>query len=348
MNLDLKNKEWKEFLISDIFNVSGTITTHPSKLIKGGFTPRITCSATNNAFENSYKNDPTETGGVLTIDSATVGFVSFQEADFIATDHVEKLSLKNGKRINKYLGAFIIRAISSATKGKYGYGYKFSQKRITKQNILLPVNRDNKPDFEFMEAFMKKKEQEKLNDFENFISTKINKLKKSKKVEKLEDKEWGEFFIADVTDILSGRDIYASARIKGITPYISSTANNNGIGDFVGNENPTLESGCLSVNRNGSVGYSFYHSYPALFSNDCRKLRLKKPSKHIGIFISQQITRQKGKYGYGYKMGTARLKRQKIMLPINDQNEPDYVFMENYMKQLEYKKLTEYLKKKMN
>src|SRR5690606_24981175 len=149
----------------------------------------------------------------------------------------------------------IIRAISSATKGKYGYGYKFSQKRITKQNILLPVNRDNKPDFEFMEAFMKKKEQEKLNDFENFISIKINELKNTKKVEKLADKEWGEFFIADVSDILSGRDIYATARVKGNTPYISSTANNNGIGAFVGNKNPTLESGCLSVNRNGSVGY---------------------------------------------------------------------------------------------
>jgi len=42
-------------------------------------------------------------------------------------------------------------------------------------------------------------------------------------------------------------------------------------------------------------------------------------------------------------MGTARLKRQKIMLPINENNEPDYIFIENYMKNLEYKKLSEYL-----
>ena len=40
------------------------------------------------------------------------------------------------------------------------------------------------------------------------------------------------------------------------------------------------------------------------------------------------------------------MNRQKIMLPVNDQNEPDYDYMENYMKQLEYNKLNEYLRKK--
>jgi len=346
MNLDLKNKEWTEFLISDIFNISGTFTTHPSKLKKGGLTPRVTCAATNNGFENTYKNKPTEKGGVITIDSATVGYVSFQPYDFIATDHVEKISLKNNRLINKYLGAFLVRAISSATLNKYGYGYKFSQTRIAKQKIILPINQKGEPDFEFMEAFMKQKEQEKFQEYNDYISQRIKTLKDFKSVEPIEEKEWAEFFIADVSEILSGRDIYGSERIKGNTPYISATANNNGIGHFVGNDNPTKESGCLSVNRNGSVGYSFYHPYEALFGNDCRKLRPKNPSKHVGIFISQQITRQRGKYGYGYKMGTARLKRQKIMLPVNDQNEPDYDYMENYMKQLEYNKLNEYLKVK--
>src|SRR5690554_2726735 len=155
----------------------------------------------------------------------------------------------------------------------------------------------------------------------------------------LSEVQWDEFFIEDIMEILSGKDIYGTERIKGDIPYVSATSNNNGIGHFVGNENSTKEAGCLSVNRNGSVGYSFYHPYEALFSNDCRKLRLKKPNKYVGIFISQLITRQRGKYGYGYKMGTARLKRQKIMLPITDTNEPDYHFMENFMKQLEYKKL---------
>lgn len=343
MKLDINNIEWKEFAISDIFNVKGTLTTHPSKLKKGGLVPRITCASTNNGFEKTYKNKATEKGGVLTIESATIGYVSYQPHDFIATDHVEKLSLKNNIIINSHLGTFLVRAITSATINKYGYGYKFSQTRIKKQKILLPVNSKKEPDYEFMENYIKQKEEEKKAVFYSFINKKASKLKSIKKIEPLENKNWDGFFIDEVTTIMSGKDIYATERIKGTTPYISATANNNGIGAFVGNKNSTLETNCISVNRNGSVGYSFYHSYQALFSNDCRKLRLKKPNKYVGIFISQQITRQKAKYGYGYKMGTARLKRQKIMLPINEKNEPDFEYMENYIKNLEFKKLNEYL-----
>lgn len=123
--LNLNKKEWGEFAINDLFNVSGTITTHPSKLISEGCIPRITCSSTNNGLENTYANMATENGGVLTVDSATVGFVSYQEADFIATDHVEKIF--NTKRINRNLGLALVVSIKTATLNKFNYGYKFSQ-----------------------------------------------------------------------------------------------------------------------------------------------------------------------------------------------------------------------------
>jgi len=161
--------------------------------------------------------------------------------------------------------------------------------------------------------------------------------------ESLAFQEWGEFFIDDVAQILSGRDIYESERYAGNTPYISSTAKNNGIGHFVANNNNTLEAGCLSVNRNGSVGYSFYHPYQGLFSNDCRKLRPFIKSKYVGIFLSNQITNQREKYNYGYKMGTARLKRQKIMLPVDNDGKLDWQFMEQYTKCLMDKKTAEHL-----
>lgn len=160
----------------------------------------------------------------------------------------------------------------------------------------------------------------------------------------LEDKDWDKFFIEDVAEILPGRDIYEAERRAGNTPYISSTARNNGIGHFVGNSNSTLEENCLSVNRNGSVGYSFYHPYKGLFSNDCRKLRPHSKSKYVGLFLSTQICNQRENYNYGYKMGTARLKRQKIMLPINAVGEPDWQFIENYTKALMEGKKAKYIK----
>ncbi|WP_019894841.1 restriction endonuclease subunit S [Hydrogenovibrio halophilus] len=162
-------------------------------------------------------------------------------------------------------------------------------------------------------------------------------------VNNLEDIEWHEFFIEDIAEIISGRDIYDAERFEGKIPYISATAKNNGIGHFVGNNNNTLERNCLSVNRNGSVGYSFYHPYQGLFSNDCRKLRPKVKSDYIAFFLSSQITSQRQKYSYGYKMGTGRLKRQKVMLPIGDDGIPNWQLMESYTKALMENKKAKYI-----
>ena len=151
------------------------------------------------------------------------------------------------------------------------------------------------------------------------------------KLTKLEDKEWGEFWLEDIVDIKSGIDIYEKERVDGNIPYITAKSVDNGIGYFVSNTNKTLESDCISINRNGSVGYAFYHPYSALFGNDTRKLVQKNKNKYNSIFITRCLINQKEKYGYGYKMGTERLKRQKLLLPINKLGKPDYGYMKKYM-----------------
>lgn len=160
----------------------------------------------------------------------------------------------------------------------------------------------------------------------------------------LTEKTWSEFWLEDIVDITGGRDIYARERIVGNTPYITATANNNGVGYFVDNKNTTLEKNCISVNRNGSVGYAFYHPYKALYGNDTRKLRLKNPNKYFALFLVRIIQNQKEKYGYGYKMGTARLQRQKIMLPVTSQGQPDYDYMKKYIQIEEIKHSYELVK----
>lgn len=348
MNLKLSDRNWKQFKLATIFEIENCKCSKVSGLKKGTM-PYVGATNRNNGVMTFLK--PTEKlitkGNCIAFicdGEGSVGYSIYKLEDFIGSTTVK---VGRNSKLNKYNATFIT-TIADTVRSKYNFGFKRNETHLKNEILMLPENKKGEPDFEFMEAFMKQKEQDKFESYNKYVKSRLGKLKKHKPVKPIQEKEWGGFFIEDVTEILSGRDIYGSERIKGKTPYISATANNNGIGHFVGNDNPTKEAGCLSVNRNGSVGYSFYHPYEALFGNDCRKLRLKKPNKHIGIFISQQITRQKGKYGYGYKMGTARLKRQKIMLPINEANEPDYEYMENYMKQLEYNKIKEYLKRKTN
>lgn len=150
----LSEKEWATETIGDAFSVSGTTTTHPSKLAENGSTPRITCASVNNGLDNCYGNEPTEQGGVLTVDSATVGTVLFQPFDFIATDHVEKIS--GDKAFSEAEGLFIKTCIDVSAAGKYQYGYKFSQNRIKRQKLMLPVDDKGKPDYAYMTLYSAK------------------------------------------------------------------------------------------------------------------------------------------------------------------------------------------------
>lgn len=150
-----------------MFDVSGTMTTKPIALILDGSTPRVTCSATNNGLDGFYRNRPTEAGNVLTVESAAIGFVAYQACDFVATDHVEKLSLKH-HLLSQSIGIFMKSVIDKAVGGKYNYGYKFSQDRIKSQMIMLPVTDAGDPDYDFMEQYIKELMLKKYLQYLNF------------------------------------------------------------------------------------------------------------------------------------------------------------------------------------
>lgn len=69
-------------------------------------------------------------------------------------------------------------------------------------------------------------------------------------------------------------------------------------------------------------------------------------NRYSGLFIARMLRQTCSKYSYG-KMGNKEsIKREKIMLPINDNGKPDYFFMEQYIKNIMLKLKTNYLKEK--
>lgn len=162
-------------------------------------------------------------------------------------------------------------------------------------------------------------------------------------MERLSEKEWKAVPIDDLADVDSGRDIYVQDRIKGKTPYVTAGTANNGIGYFVGNENDSLAANAISVNRNGAVGEAFYHPYLALYGNDCRRLTLRKDRRAgTQIFVARAVSQQKGAFSYSRKLGTARLKRLHVMLPVDDKGNPDYAYMTLYTTEVRWGMLMRY------
>jgi hypothetical protein len=151
-NIQLDTLNWQYFSLSQLFNIKGTKTTPILELEEygDGKYPYVTTQATNNGVEGFY-NYYTEEGNVLTVDSAVLGYCSYQPLAFSASDHVEKLIPKFS--MNKYVALFLTTVIN-LEQYRYNYGIKCSQTRMRKAYIKLP-SKNGVPDFEFMESYIK-------------------------------------------------------------------------------------------------------------------------------------------------------------------------------------------------
>ena len=347
----LKNTEWQEFKIGKIFEqlLRGNNKGHSNEDCQFGV-----------SYNGAKYNDNGVTGFVETngkfkifkgnaivfvmTGEGSVGLSVYKKEDFVPSSNV---FVGYSSVLNRWNGLFLVTAINNGAD-RYNYGYIRNEKRLFNEKILLPVNSDGLPDWQFMEDFMKQIERDKIAAVLSYYNNSLNNNDLRGGGERwIPSKScWAAFAIQDVCEIVSGQDIYERERIAGNTPYITSTANNNGIGYFISNQNTTLEKDCISVNRNGSVGYAFYHPYHALFGNDTRKLRPKYLNKYTSLFLTACIEKQRIKYGYGYKMGTGRLKKQKILLPVDASNQPDWINIERFMQQMELEKIICYLKSK--
>lgn len=166
-----------------------------------------------------------------------------------------------------------------------------------------------------------------------------------KKIPTLKEKQWKKFCIGEIYNIKSGCQLTKEDMINGNMPFIGSSANNNAVTNFISNTNKSIDRNAVSVNFNGSVGEAFFHPYKALYSGDVKRLHLINytDNEYVNLFIITSIKNQKSKYSYGYKFSVGRMKRQYIMLPVNDAGNPDYEYMEQYIKNIECNKMIEYM-----
>lgn len=159
------------------------------------------------------------------------------------------------------------------------------------------------------------------------------------------NKKWKAFKISDIFEIFAGKRLENKNQIIGNIPFIGATDSNNGITNFVSNKNTSFDNNVLGINYNGSVCEAFYHPYKCIFSDDVKRLHLKnsRNTENVLLFFSSIIKKQKEKYRYAYKFNTERMKKQYIMLPVDDKGNPDYEYMEQYAHNKMLAKYKDYL-----
>ena len=147
---------------------------------------------------------------------------------------------------------------------------------------------------------------------------------------------WGSFHLGDIFDIKKGRRLTKANMSKGSTPFIGAIDSNNGYREFV-DAIPNHEGNTISVNYNGSVAEAYYQPVPYWASDDVNVLYpLFKMTELVALFVCTLIRRERYRFNYGRKWHLERMAEASIRLPVTDNGEPDWGFMERLMGALPY------------
>lgn len=191
---------------------------------------------------------------------------------------------------------------------------------------------------------------------ENLVSPFSEAPVKETHLPELNTSSWKWFRYDEVFDIKKGFYNKKPETHSGRSiPFIGATDGNNGITDRYDIQdiedasktgdapNQPLSSkifpgNCITVSNNGSIGYAFYQPIDFTCTHDVNPLYLKghELTKYIAVFLCTLIEMDRYRWAYGRKWRPKRMPSSLIKLPIDSKGNPDWDFMENYIKGLPF------------
>jgi hypothetical protein len=150
-NAIIDTSKWKEFRVREIFTIERG-KEQIQELDSLGFLC-ISSSGVNNGIVG-YKKSVNKifNGNKITLaNNGSIGACFYQETDFCATQDITVLY---NPSLNQYVALFLITSLTLESH-KFGYGRKWNNARLSNTILKLPATKQGKPDFEFMENYIK-------------------------------------------------------------------------------------------------------------------------------------------------------------------------------------------------
>lgn len=129
---------------------------------------------------------------------------------------------------------------------------------------------------------------------------------------------------------------------NGVTEYYSlediKAASKTGDDNNAHIENKIFPPNAICVTNNGSVGYAYYQAESFTCSHDVTPLYRKGGdfNKYTALFVISVIEHDRYRWTYGRKWRPIRMKDSIIKLPADIHGNPDWDYMEHFIKSLPY------------
>lgn len=336
--MELTTKNWKEFRIEDLFDYERGKEAAPNQN-QHGECPLISETQDNNGFVRLVEPTKVIDGHCLTVSVNFASTVFYQEENFCASVNIIILRPKSEMTKKQLL---FIGSILSKKHKVYSYTDKVSKVLLMKETLLLPSKNDE-PDWDFMEEFIKEIEEKYILNVDKYNQENIDKalsitgltmvdLDDDLKVEPADRYE--EFRVGDLFDVNTIRGVNNESLnndySKGKYRYITRTSLNNGISSITG------KIGGLEIQKSntfslGLLGMNFFFQTEPWYAgqfvrNISPKFEINRPlSLYFGTLFNK---RSKSYQSVLIRDFDKIFKNEKIKLPAIDEDTPDFDYME--------------------
>lgn len=319
---------WKEFRVGELFAAERGKVKNIQPLCPGE-TPIIAAGAYNQGIAGMYEIDSAyENRITISCNGAGCGSTFYHPYKFNvngdAITLIEKSSMSDKAK------SFIACILNGAFTRKYSYEEKCSPQKALDEIVRLPATPDGAPDWAYMESYMA--------DLEAKVAESLTLLHAAKDAEKkkVDTKEWGEFRVGELFDAERGKVKNIQPLTPGATPIIAAGAYNQGIAGMY--EIDSAYKNRITVSCNGAgCGSTFYHPYEFNVNGDAITLIEKKcmpdrAKQFVACILNVTFTR---KFSYEEKCSPQKALAEVMRLPIDKTGQPDWAYMEEYMREME-------------
>lgn len=345
--MELTTKDWKEFRIGDLFSVETCKGVDAGSLcLNKNYsenTPYEFIGRTNDNYGlQGYIGDlgfPVNNSETITISQVGTIVAQIRTSEYYTSQNIFKLTPLKFEP-NQWNLLFIVTLLNKMLLKYTGYASYPTQKSLKNEFILLPSKNDE-PDWDFMEEFIKEIEEKYIKNVDKYNQENIDKalsvtgltmvdLDDDLKVKPADRYE--EFRVGDLFDAFLGIVTPNEMLLKkGKFPVITGVTENNGINgyfnEFIANH---IYSNMITVSNRGVYsGTAYYHNYEFILGSNVIALKPLsfKMTKNIALFIMTLIN--KLHYGgYDNYPTKSSILEDAILLPVIDEDTPDFDYME--------------------
>ncbi|MBQ9427195.1 MAG: restriction endonuclease subunit S [Paludibacteraceae bacterium] len=341
----MDTSSWKTININEIFDIS-----YGNKLDMCQMTPNedgipfVTRTATNNGVGGIVEPIdgvvpyPAESLSIAL--GGSIGSTFLQTKDFYTSQNVAVLQPKT-KLSNDVLLFLSVLVEKECNQRFVAFGRELNKHIKRDFTIKLPVTPEGTPDWKYMEDFVKDQIIPQLpKKAQKVWLQKYDTTPQKQENMKLNTQDWKWFRPCDIFTEIS---IAPSSDLNSLeldpygVSYLSRAVVNNGYECKVKrDENKVTKGNFISVVMVGVPSFAFYQANDVICSQNILVLRYPSINQYNALFLSTILQKDGYRYSYGRTLSITNFLQIRIKLPVTPSGEPDWQFMEDYIKSLPF------------